>query len=323
MIQPLTEGAVVLATHPRPPVGRTPHRVVHVHDKLRVRFYEGGEAPPIVIVPSLINKAWIVDLEEDRSLVRHLVDEGHPVYLVDWGEPKAEDADEDVAYILDALLARSLRRIRRHAGRGLTLLGYCMGGTLAAMCLARHPGLADKLVLLNAPFRFSEGGRFRELCRDLDVSALLDRDGLVPVELMKPAFKLLDPPGNWTKLVALAGIRKDPLKLTRAMARERWLEENVPMPGAFAREWIAHTYQADDLLDGAWVIEGSAVDLGRVGIPVLVLASERDFIAPPASVTPVADVVPDATVEVLACGHIGAVVGRFLPKLVARIHAWA
>ena len=323
MIDAIQRGAWVLASHPRPPVGQTAHRVVHQHDKLRVRFYEGGDGPPIVIVPSLINRAFIVDLEEDRSLVSSLAAEGHPVYLVDWGVPAAEDADEDVAYVLDELLARSLRRVRRHAGRPLTLLGYCMGGTLAAMCLARHPILAEKLVLLNAPFRFAEGGRFRALCADLDVESLLDADGLVPVELMKPAFKLLDPAGNFTKLVAVDAASRDPRRLTRTMARERWLEENVPMPGAFAREWIRHTYQDDDLLDGAWEIEGRRVDLSELSQPTLVLAAERDFICPVPAAVVVAEVLRSATVEVLPTGHVGAVVGRFLPKLVQRIHAWA
>ncbi|HJN72959.1 MAG TPA: alpha/beta fold hydrolase [Myxococcota bacterium] len=322
MIAEMSRGAWLLASHPRPPVGQSAHRVIHVHDKLRVRFYAGAGACPIVIVPSLINRAWIVDLEEDRSLVRALTEEGHPVYLVDWGVPGPEDADEDVAYVLDSLLARALRRIRRHARAPVCLLGYCMGGTLAAMCLARHPGLAERLVLLNAPFRFCEGGRFFDLCRDLDVEALIDSDGLVPVELMKPAFSMLDPAGNFTKLVAIEEASRDPRRMLRTMARERWLEENVPMPGAFAREWIRHTYQDDDLLDGAWVIGDSAVDLAALDHPTLVLAAERDFIAPVASVLPVAEVIPGATVEVLPTGHIGAVVGRYLPRLVQRIHSW-
>lgn len=299
-------------------MGQTPHEVIHRHDKLVVRHYPARgpkRLRPIVLVPSLINKAWILDLEPDRSVVVELAERGHPTYLVDWGVPQAEDADEDVQYVVDQLLARALRRVARHAGAVPMALGYCMGGTLLAMCVARHPGRVRGMILLAAPFRFSKAGRFRDLVVDIDPNEAIGPDGLVPVETMKPAFKLLDPMGNWTKLVALEDASHDPVRFRRSLARERWLEENVPMPGAFACEFIRRTYQEDVLLDGSWEIGGQRVDLSTIETPVLVLACERDFIAPAASVVAVAEVLPNAQVEVLATGHIGVVVGGFGPKV--------
>ncbi|MCP4805823.1 MAG: alpha/beta fold hydrolase [Proteobacteria bacterium] len=320
-------GAALLMGTPRPPVGQTPNVVIHRHDKLVVRYYapRGTERrAPIVLVPSLINKAYILDLEPDRSVVTEFADRGHPTYLIDWGVPQPEDADEDVRYVLDELLARSLRRIRRHARQTPVALGYCMGGTLLAMGIARHPDLVRGLILLAAPFRFSEAGRFREFVADFDPDTAIGPDGLVPVSVMQPAFKLLDPMGNWTKLVALEKASHDPVRLRRSLARERWLEENVPMPGAFAREFIGRAYQDDALLDGAWEIDGQAIDLSRITVPTLVVACERDFIAPAACVLPVADVLPNATAEVLPTGHIGVVVGGYGPKVfVPRVSAFA
>ena len=69
-------GAQILANAPRPPVGLTPHEVIHRQDKLAVRFYAAQQRIPgrlpVVLVPSLINKAWILDLEPGRSLVEAL-----------------------------------------------------------------------------------------------------------------------------------------------------------------------------------------------------------------------------------------------------------
>lgn len=76
--------------------------------------------------------------------------------------------------------------------------------------------------------------------------------GLVPVELMKVGFKLLDPMGSVTKFAAIEQAASDPVRLARTMARERWLEENVPLPAPFAREFIRRTYQEDALLGGTW-----------------------------------------------------------------------
>lgn len=316
-------GMLLHAALPRPPVGQTSHRVVHRHDKLVVRFYapppDSPRRPPVVLVPSLINRSYILDLEPDRSMVAALSAAGHPTYLVDWGVPAAEDADEDVEYVLMTLLRRSIRRACRHAGSSqAVVLGYCQGGVLSAMLAALEPDLFAGLILLNAPFRFSEGGRFRNLVQErvVDVEQGLV-DGLVPVETMQAAFKLLDPMGNWTKFLGIEAAQGQPARMARVLARERWLEETVPLPAAFARDFIRHTYQEDRLLEGSWRVGGRLVDLGRITCPVLVVAAERDFIAPLASALPVADAVSsdDVTVEVLPTGHIGCVVGSAAPRI--------
>jgi polyhydroxyalkanoate synthase len=310
------------ATQPRPDVGITPHTIVHAQDKLLLRYYAPtgkGQALPVVLVPSLINKAYIVDLEEGRSLVAALAAAGHGVYLVDWGTPGPEDAEEDVGYILLELLHRSIVRACRHAGteRAL-LLGYCLGGTLATMYTALRPQRVAGLVALNTPVKFAAGGRFRDLVDPaaFDVDTCVDPDGLVPVSIMKPAFQLLDPVGAVTKYQAVEQAAGDSEKFARVMARERWLEENVPVSGAFAREFIRSAYQEDRLLAGTWMIRGEAVRLGNIRCPVLVVSCARDFIAPPAACLPLAELVgaQDREVVSLDCGHIGVVVGAEGPR---------
>lgn len=312
------------ATLPRPPVATTPHDVIHRQGKLAVRYYAptGGPArqTPIVVIPSMINRASICDLEPDRSLVAGLAALGQPVYLIDWGVPGPEDAAQDVATTLDRLLHRSIQRTLRHArATSAVLLGYCQGGTLAAMYAARHPSNVAALTCLATPVRFSEGGRFARFCDAAwcDVDALVGSDGLVGTELMGAAFKLLDPMGNWTKYLALEEASRHPAALARALTRERWLEENVPLPGVFAREFIVNAYQHDKLLDGTWQVAGETVDLRRITCPLLVTPCERDFIAPPAACLPLATATGSrqVRVEVLRTGHIGVVVGGFGPKV--------
>lgn len=316
-------GAFVHGTVPRPAVGTTPHAVVHTQDKLALRYYAPtgpvAQPLPVVLVPSLINKAWILDLEPDRSLVAALAAKGHHVFLVDWGEPGPEDADEDVGYVVEELLHRSVVRACRHVrAERAHLLGYCMGGTVAAVYAALHPERIASFVALNTPVRFAEGGRFRELVAgaDFDIDDVVGADGLVPVAVMRPAFNLLDPVGAVTKYGAVEAAAGEPRKFARVMARERWLEENVPMAGAFAREFLRHTYRDDDLLEGGWTIRGRAVSLRNIIAPLLLVSCTRDFIAPPAACLPLAEAVgaPIRRVERLDCGHIGVVVGAEGPK---------
>lgn len=319
------------AVLPRPPVGQTPYEVVHTHDKLSVRHYasrgDGRCAWPVVIVPSMINRSYILDLEPDRSLVAALAALGHDVYLVDWGDPGPEDADEDVAYVLFDLLERALDRACRHHGAKKALvLGYCQGGTLAAMLAALRPGRFGGLALLNAPFQFSEGGRFRQLVdpKTFDVEQAFP-EGLVPLEAMQAGFKLLDPMGNLTKFLAVDDANGDAATMARVLARERWLEENVTMASAFAREFVRNAYQEDRLMDASWVVGGERVDLKKVTAPVLVVAAQSDFITPLAAALPVADAVgsTDVTTKVIPTGHIGCVVGSAAAKhLIPVLDGW-
>jgi len=136
------------------------------------------------------------------------------------------------------------------------------------------------------------------------------------VEFMQVGFKMLDPVGSVTKYAAIEGAAGDPVRLARTMARERWLEENVPLPAPFAREFIRRTYQEDALLAGTWELAGERIDLQQIRCPLLVTAAERDFIAPPEAVLPLAEATgsDDVTAEVLRTGHIGVVVGSFGPR---------
>jgi polyhydroxyalkanoate synthase len=308
---------------PRPPVGLTPHAVILRQNKLELRYYAPtgpAVATPVVIIPSMINRAYICDLEPDRSLVAGLARLGHPVYLVDWGVPGPEDAAIEVGDVLLNLLHRAVERTCRHAGAAqVFLLGYCQGGTLGAMYTALRPARVRGLATFTAPVHFAHGGRFRQFVdpATFDVDRAIDADGLVSIDVMKAGFRLLDPMGNLSKYAALAAVLDHPRELARALARERWLEENVPMPGAFAREFIRCAYQEDRLMHGGWVVQGEAVDLGAIRCPLFVAAARKDFIAPMEAVLPLAQRTSSADVvaHTLETGHIGVVVGSFGPKV--------
>lgn len=308
---------------PRPPVGLTPHQVIFRQNKLELRYYapRGPVGPaPVVVIPSMINRAYICDLEPDRSLVAGLAEKGHAVYLVDWGVPGPEDGSLDVGHVLLDLLHRALDRVCRHAGADSAfLLGYCQGGTLAAMYTALRPQMVRGLATFTAPVHFAHGGRFRQFVDPVafDVDAAIPADGLVNVDIMKVGFQLLDPMGSLSKYAALAAVLDQPRELARALARERWLEENVPMPGAFAREFIRKAYQEDRLMHGGWVIRGETVDLAQIRCPLLVCAARKDFIAPKEAVLPLSQRTSSADVvaHTLDTGHIGVVVGSFGPRV--------
>jgi polyhydroxyalkanoate synthase len=313
----IRRGLLVHREAPRPPVGLTPHRVIHRQGPMVVRAY--GETPradrglPVVLIPSLINRAYILDLEPGRSMVEALAASQHATCLVDWGVFGPEHGDVDIATLF-VWLRRAIDRVCRYfSAPKVHLFGYCQGGTLAAMFAALHPDRVATLSTLAAPVRFREGGRFRDFAAAVDVDRVAV-DGLVPVEAMKPAFQMLDPMGNVSKYLAIEAASTDPKRLRQVMARERWLEDNVPLPAAFAREFIQYGYKEDRLLAGTWQVAGTPVALARIIAPTLVVVCDNDFVCPAPAATPLAEVVRGARLVRLPVGHIGVVVGSQGPK---------
>ena len=196
-----------------------------------------------------------------------------------------------------------------------------MGGTIAAMFAARFPERVAALVTLAAPVRFAAGGRFASFVQQVDTEAAFSVHDLVPVASMKPAFQLLDPVGNVSKYLAIEAASHDPKQLARVLVRERWLEENVPLPGALAAEFIREGYQRDGLEHGTWIVDGAPVQLRDIRVPTLVVSCAKDFITPVAAAAPLAEWVSGPARHVsLDTGHIGVVVGaegprRFYPLL--------
>ncbi|MGH7292419.1 MAG: alpha/beta fold hydrolase, partial [Myxococcota bacterium] len=156
-----------LIRNPAQVVGRTPYEVVYQRGKLEVRRYHHAHAHieprhdlPVLLVPPLMVKPFIFDLLPGRSLVRHLLDRGFAVYLVDFGEPDAADAYVTLDdYVLD-WVPTACRQVCEAAGsRELSMLGYCMGGLFGLMylCVTRDRAVRN-LVTIGAPLDVSKMG---------------------------------------------------------------------------------------------------------------------------------------------------------------------
>ena len=155
----------------------------------------GGQ--PVLVVPSLINRARVLDLAEDRSLVRHLAQAGFRPLLLDWGEPGARERGYAVGDYVRGPAAGALRAAARLGGPPPVLLGYCMGGLLALALATLRPAPVAGLALLATPWDFHAGGeRLRQIlaAASAPITAQAAAAGLVPVESLQAAFALLDPP---------------------------------------------------------------------------------------------------------------------------------
>ncbi len=188
---------------------------------------------PVLIVPSLINRWYVVDLRPGRSLVEALTRAGVDTFCLDWGRPN----DEDRYLTWDDVLARLRRAVRwvlRHTGaRKITLLGYCMGATLAGIHAALHPEHVGGLANLLGPFDFKHAGRLagRVDARWFDPAALTAA-GNIGSWQMQAGFVALRPTAALAKWVGLADRCHQPDAIDAFVELETWANDNVAFPAA-------------------------------------------------------------------------------------------
>jgi polyhydroxyalkanoate synthase subunit PhaC len=268
--------------------------------------------PPILLVPSLINRWYVLDLRPGASLVEALVGAGLDVWLLDWGVPEAEDRHLDWDAVLQRLDRAARRVLRETAGSALALLGYCMGGTLAAIHAAQHPDRMAALVTLAAPIDFAEGGMLRRMVDPawFDAGAVADAGNVAPSQ-MQAGFTALRPTLDAAKLAALPDLAADPGARDAFLALEAWASDNVPFPGEAYRRYIAGLYQGNELVAGTHRANGAPALLGAIRCPVLAITGSRDAICPPPAAAALLRHVgsSDASALEVPGGHVGAVVG--------------
>jgi polyhydroxyalkanoate synthase subunit PhaC len=301
-----------------PQVAATPADLMWQEGNARLIRYRRDDAPrgktPLLLVCSLINRPYILDLLAERSVVRRLLERGHDVWLLDWGTPTAADASRSLAdYALEQLPRAAAVVTERSGSDRLHLLGYCMGGTLSLMAIAAGRLPAASLVAMATPVALHDEGLLSLWCRapGFDPAELAKAYGNVPPHVLQPAFKMLDPVSLATKFVHLDGKVEDDDFVRFFLAMETWLEDSVAFPGRAFVDWV-QLYRSDALAKGELVLDGVPIDLGRVRCPIFHVIADGDYITPPASSLALQTLTAATSQETmrLAGGHIGLSTGR-------------
>jgi polyhydroxyalkanoate synthase len=265
----------------------------------------GGNGAAVVLVPSLINPPRILDLDRETSLANAIVGMGRRVFLLDWG-PASDRAQLSVTEHVTHLLLPMLGQLDAPP----TLLGYCLGGTMA-IAAANHVPVRS-LITLATPWAFS--------CYPADGLAALARlwdharpaaeslDAL-PMEVLQSAFWSLDPRRTVAKFAKFAALDPTSNEARRFVALEDWANEGEPLPVPAARELIEDFFGANLPGSGRWQLLGRAVT-DDLSLPMLHCSASGDRITP-------ADAAPPSAGErlQLGAGHVGMIVGSARHRL--------
>ena len=272
----------------------------------------GGQGRMVLFIPSLINRGYILDLSEQRSLMRDLAKRGFRPLLVDWDAP----GDQEAGFSLDDYIAGRLHNALQAAcglNQGpVAVAGYCMGGTLAMGLTALAPEQVSALVLMAAPWDFSaiDPAKTRVLETMIPVfDTLLKVTPTLPVDVLQAMFASLHPTLTAHKFRALASLNMRSAKARHFVALEEWLNDGVALAGPTARECFRDWYIENLPGRGTWKIASRAVLPETFELPSLVVVPLHDHIVPPGSSLPLADKLPQADCLEIQAGHIGMVAG--------------
>ena len=313
------EFANVILTVPDASIGQAPREIIWTHRGTTLYRYRSSRrehAIPVLLVFALINRPEIFDLRRGNSFVEFMLAEGFDVFLVDWGIPDEEDSDMGLAeFVCDELHWAVRETLRTCHEDELTLLGWCIGGTLCAMYCALHPAAAVRnAVLLTTPIDPSRSLYARWVGHDeFDVDFVAERYRVVPGSGIDFANKLMKPVTNYVttyrRLFQSILDGSDPRESYQAMSK--WVADNPPFPGRAYREWITWMYKENRLVGGRLWLRGERVDLRRIEQNLLVVTADADHIAPPDGTVPLLDLVSSEDVTHLdrRGGHIGLMAG--------------
>lgn len=323
------------ALHGKPPIewiGGPAHRSTLVADlplARLLRYEPRGKKRQgsVVVVASLINKFYVLDLLPEISVIRGYQDRGFAVYVLDWKAPGLLGPELGFVDYVDGAIGHAVTHAAGAEGAPPHLLGYCMGGTMAAMFAARRPDAIRTLTLLAAPIDFHATGVLSDWTKRerFDADLVIDALGNMPPTLMQSGFRLMNPIDMVLKPLRTLLDGADEDRIRHVTALEAWLDDNMAFAGGLYRQYIKGLYQDNALVRGEMVVGGTKVDLGKIVAPLLNVVATRDHIAAPASSSVLQNLVASADRELLTTetGHIGLTASkRTLEKFWPKIYAW-
>ncbi len=269
-----------------------------------------GNGYPVFVIPSLVNRYYILDLGEENSFLRWLGHEGWRPFVMDWGAPGEAEKDFGLEDYICKYLKPALKLVKEKTGQPPIVVGYCMGGTLS-VALAR---LCEKdirsLVLMASPWDFHEGQDRKQGAWLSSLLPLIEAQGEMPHELLQTLFASLDLTLSLRKFTAFTRLKEDSAEAKNFVALEDWLNDGVALTANVAKECFAGWYGENSPGQNKWVVGGEVINPKDLDLPALSVISSRDRIVPSKSSNSLAKKLSNGAIFETPLGHIGMIASR-------------
>lgn len=306
---------------PSPATGLSPKEIVWRKNKSKLYRYispykEYTYKTPLLMTYALINKPYILDLAPQMSVVEHLIQKGFDVYLLDWGEFCWEDRHLGFEDFVHKYIARAVEKVCQISDTNIiSMLGYCMGGTMNAMYagLEKRPEIKN-MIFLATPIDFADSAVAGKWLNspDFDIDKICNSLELIPSKFIDVGVKMLRPIDNFCSTYTRLWKTIDEEKpYYNWKLLDKWVNDNISFPGVAFRQWVKDLYQDNKLIKDEFKLHQQQVKLSNIEASLLVLAGEKDHLVLPEQTTAILDCssAQDKTYAPFPVGHGGLVFG--------------
>ncbi|WP_018923552.1 alpha/beta fold hydrolase [Salsuginibacillus kocurii] len=305
-------------------VGRTPKTAIWKLNKTTLWYYPAKNKKydtPLFLIYSLVNRSYILDLKPGMSMIEAYVNEGYDVYLLDFGVPGYEDWDVTLDDYIAKYIQKAVRRSLYHSGaKEITMVGYCLGGTLAAIYAAYKNEAIKNLVLIAPPLAFDktpipteweEGFKKGKL----NLDHVIDEYGTIPAKFMEFALRLAVSPVSYSSYISLLQRLDDKDKVEKWHLFNHWLKGHIPFAGQTLKQLLNELAIENKLIKNELRIHGVPIHLSTIKSNLLVISTTHDEIVPAELITPIMPLVSsqDKTYKQIKGGHVTLAMKGKLP----------
>jgi polyhydroxyalkanoate synthase len=272
-------------------VAVTPGKVIWQTDLMQLIQYEPATEKvykrPLLIVPPWINKFYILDLRPDNSFIKWCVDQGLTVFVISWVNPDERLAEKTFEDYMDEGIFAALEGIKAATGEDeVNIIGYCLGGTLTAATLGYMKAIGDERIksatFFTALVDFEDAGELTIFIDEEQIKYLEQRmeeqGGILDGSAMATTFNMLRANDLiWSFVINNYLLGKDPFPFDLLY----WNSDSTRMPAHMHSFYLRKMYQQNLLSEpGGIELKGVPVDLTKIDIPVNIISTREDHIAP-------------------------------------------
>jgi polyhydroxyalkanoate synthase len=271
-------------------IAATPGSVVFQNELMQLIQYapmtETVHKRPLLYVPPLVNKYYLLDLQPKSSLIRWLVEQGHSLFVISWINPGPDLADKGLADYLELGPVAALGAIEKATGESeIDLFGFCMGGTLAAIAAALLTARGEgkriaSLTTIGSMFDFANMGQWATFTEPAQVEATerhLEAQGVLAAHELQALFSVVRANDLiWSSVVSHYLLDKEapPSDILH------WFADGAHIPRAFLLDWTNSILKENALTrSGALLIGADAIDLGRIDTPAMIISLKDDHVS--------------------------------------------
>ena len=276
---------------------------------------------PLLLVPSLINKSYILDLSEKRSLLRWLRSNGVNAYLLDWGDLAHDEASKNITMndLVELKLCGAIKYLADMYSYQVDVLGYCMGGTLLVAAHKFANEYIDRMIFLASPWDFnshssSSGDNLVRAVRiwaPLVLPAIEDKN-ILPSSYVQALFASLGSDDAIQKFIRFASLDQNSEEAQFFVSVEDWLNDEVDIPGSIAKSCIEDWFIKNLTFNNKWAVGGECICAADIKTDVLIVASKKDCLVPYDSALALKKQISSSKSSIIepSTGHIGLIVGN-------------